>query len=42
MTSQEQLKLALEGESQIQLFQKSEMRKTLHDGEWWFSVKDIV
>ena len=34
--------LAAEGESGISLFQKKEVRKVLCDGEWWFSVKDVL
>ena len=34
--------LPLEGESQINLFKKKEIRKNFHKGEWWFSVKDIL
>jgi len=37
-----QMRLALEGESQVEIFQKSEIRRTLHNSEWWFSVKDVV
>ena len=28
--------------TQIALFKKKEIRKTLHNGEWWFSVIDVV
>ncbi len=31
-----------EGECKIDLFLKQGIRKTLHDGEWWFSVKDVL
>lgn len=31
-----------EGESKIDMFQRSEIRKVMHEGEWWFSVKDIL
>ena len=40
MTQEE--RLAVEGESQIQLFQKKEIRRCVHNGEWWFSVKDVL
>ena len=29
-------------ESRIALFQKKEIRKTLHADEWWFVVVDVV
>ena len=28
--------------TQIAIFKKKEIRKTLHNGEWWFSVIDII
>jgi len=28
--------------TKIAIFQKKEIRKTLKDGEWWFSVADVV
>lgn len=34
--------LPYEGESKTDLFQKRQIRKTLHEGEWWFSVKDAL
>ena len=37
-----QLGLPQEGESKIDLFRKQQIRKTLHEGEWWFSVKDVL
>jgi len=37
-----QLQLALEGESDVEIFQNSQIRRTLHNGEWWFSVNDII
>jgi DNA-damage-inducible protein D len=37
-----QIDLPCEGESKVDLFQRREIRKTLHDGEWWFSVKDVL
>jgi DNA-damage-inducible protein D len=37
-----QIDLPTEGESKIDLFQRREVRKILHDGEWWFSVKDVL
>lgn len=32
----------IEGESRVDLFRKSEVRKTMHGSEWWFSVKDVL
>lgn len=32
----------IEGESKVELFRKAEVRKTLHEQEWWFSVKDVL
>ncbi|MDP3070164.1 MAG: hypothetical protein Q8N18_07745 [Opitutaceae bacterium] len=29
-------------ETRIALFQKKEIRKTLHAGEWWFVIVDVV
>ena len=29
-------------ETKIALFQKKEIRKTLHESEWWFVVEDVV
>ncbi len=40
--SQTDLPLPSEGESKVDLFRKKEIRKTLHEGEWWFSVKDVL
>lgn len=40
--SQINLPLPEEGESKVDIFRKNEIRKTLHEGEWWFSVKDIL
>jgi len=31
-----------EGESQLVIFKGQEVRKVLHDGEWWFSVVDVI
>lgn len=28
--------------AKISLFKGKKIRKTLHDGEWWFSVVDVV
>ncbi len=28
--------------TQIAIFKKKEIRKTLHNGEWWFSIVDVV
>jgi prophage antirepressor-like protein len=37
-----QIIIPTEGESKIDLFQKKGVRKVLHEGEWWFCVKDVV
>lgn len=37
-----QIDLPCEGESKIDVFQRREVRKVLHEGEWWFSVKDVL
>jgi len=37
-----QIELPFEGESQINLFKKKEVRKVFHEGEWWFAVKDVL
>jgi prophage antirepressor-like protein len=29
-------------ETRIALFQKKEIRKTIHENEWWFVVTDVV
>jgi prophage antirepressor-like protein len=29
-------------ETRIALFQKKEIRKTLHQNEWWFVITDVV
>lgn len=39
---QKQLALALEGESKIELFMGKEVRKVMHNGEWWFVVVDVI
>lgn len=41
MTS-ETLPFPNEGESKIDIFQRREIRKVMHEGEWWFSVKDVL
>lgn len=28
--------------TKIAVFRKKEIRKTIHDNEWWFSIIDIV
>ena len=28
--------------TKIAVFKKKEIRKTIHDNEWWFSVVDVV
>lgn len=42
MSQQSPLPLPAEGESKIDVFRKQDVRKTLHEGEWWFSVKDVL
>ncbi len=37
-----QLELALEGECNVELFQKKEIRRILHNKEWWFAVTDVI
>ncbi len=39
---QKKLPLPAEGESKIDIFYKREIRKIMHEGEWWLSVKDIL
>lgn len=34
--------MPVEGESQIQLFQKKEIRRCMHENEWWFSASDVI
>ena len=36
------LPIPSEGESKVDLFQRKGVRKTLHNNEWWFSVKDTL
>jgi len=38
----EQISMAIEGESKIDIFKKREIRKVFHENEWWFSVKDVL
>lgn len=42
MTSSPLTLIPKEGESKTDLFHKKEIRKVMHNGEWWFSVKDIL
>ncbi|HEY4504473.1 MAG TPA: Bro-N domain-containing protein [Candidatus Paceibacterota bacterium] len=37
-----QLPFAKDGESKIDLFKDKGVRKIFKDGEWWFSVKDVL
>lgn len=39
---QEPILLPDEGEGKVELFRQKEIRKIMHHGEWWFSVKDIL
>ena len=36
------LPFAKEGESKIDAFKKKPVRAVFHEGEWWFSVKDVL
>lgn len=40
--TQDMLPIPNEGEGKIELFKKREVRKLMHNGEWWFSVKDVL
>ncbi len=40
--TQATLPFAINGESKIDIFKKREVRKVFHEGEWWFSVKDVL
>lgn len=40
--AKQQLPIPSEGESKIDLFRRSEIRKVMHNNEWWFSVKDVL
>ena len=42
MNESNQLEPIPEGEIQISLFKNKEIRRVLHDGEWFFSVVDII
>lgn len=42
MSSNESLLLPTEGESKIDIFRKTEIRKVHHNGEWWFVATDVV
>lgn len=42
MEESKQLMLPTEGESKIDLFRKKEIRKVMHEGEWWFSLTDVI
>jgi prophage antirepressor-like protein len=28
--------------TRVALFQKREIRRTIHDGEWWFVITDVI
>lgn len=34
--------MPLEGENKVDIFKKMEVRKVLHNGEWWFVVNDVI
>jgi hypothetical protein len=36
------LKLDGDRNTRVALFQKRAIRRTIHDGEWWFVITDIV
>jgi prophage antirepressor-like protein len=42
MPDNAQLPFAKDGESKVDLFKDHEVRKVFHEGEWWFSVKDVL
>jgi hypothetical protein len=36
------MKLDDDRNTRVALFQKREIRRTIHDGEWWFVITDII
>lgn len=38
----EKLPFPCEGESKVDVFQRNAIRKVMHEGEWWFAVKDVL
>lgn len=38
----QELPFPTEGESKVDFFQRREIRKVMHEGEWWFAVKDVL
>lgn len=42
MIKSNQLPLPSQGESKVDIFRKQEVRKVMNEGEWWFSVKDVL
>lgn len=42
MNNIQKLPFARDGESKIDLFKDKGIRKVFKDGEWWFSVKDVL
>src|SRR3989344_1918578 len=39
---QDKLPFAKDGETAVDTFKRKEVRKVFQDGEWWFSVKDVL
>ena len=42
MTQEEKEQALIEGKTQLALFRGEEIRKVLHEGEWHFSIVDVI
>jgi DNA-damage-inducible protein D len=42
MTNQRRKDMSAESENQIAIFEGGQIRKAFHEGEWWFSIIDVV